>query len=101
MSAADSISITVNVDEKLAIDKYDVDESNAHIVMDDNISDAQFAKLVRACPAALYKYAEDGSKTFDYAGCLECGTCRILCGLDGLAKWEYPMGTMGIEYRYG
>ncbi len=37
--------------------------------------------LTKACPAGLYKKQEDGSVRFDYAGCLECGTCRIL-GLD-------------------
>ncbi|HIH8553463.1 TPA: ferredoxin family protein, partial [Salmonella enterica] len=44
---------------------------------------------------------DDGSVRFDYAGCLECGTCRIL-GLDtALEKWEYPRGTFGVEFRYG
>ncbi|EBA8843220.1 ferredoxin family protein, partial [Salmonella enterica subsp. enterica serovar Montevideo] len=53
------------------------------------------------CPAGLYKKQDDGSVRFDYAGCLECGTCRIL-GLDtALEKWEYPRGTFGVEFRYG
>ena len=53
------------------------------------------------CPAALYKVEDDGSKRFDYAGCLECGTCRMICGETILEKWEYPQPTMGIEYRFG
>ncbi|MDM3639094.1 ferredoxin family protein, partial [Proteus mirabilis] len=36
-----------------------------------------------------------------YAGCLECGTCRILCGETILKKWEYPCATLGREFRYG
>ena len=68
--------ITVNVDEKLSIDKFNVDEENAHIVLKENPSDEEFRKLVLCCPAALYKVEDDGSKRFDYAGCLECGTCR-------------------------
>ena len=33
--------------------------------------------LVKACPAGLYKKQDDGSVRFDYAGCLECGTCAF------------------------
>lgn len=92
---------TVNVDAKLSIDKFYVDEENAHIELKDEIDDAEFEKLVLACPAALYKRDENGEKHFDYAGCLECGTCRVLCGKTILAKWEFPVGTFGIEYRFG
>ena len=34
--------ITVNVDEKLSIDKFNVDEENAHIVLKENPSDEEF-----------------------------------------------------------
>ena len=71
--------ITVNVDEYLALDKYEVDEESAHIELVDDPDIEEFLKLVRVCPAALYKIDEDGKKSFDYAGCLECGTCRIAC----------------------
>ncbi len=97
--------ITVNVDELIGVNKYNVDEDNAHIELVgdsiDAVDDAEFAKLVRVCPAALYKVDADGHKTFDYAGCLECGTCRIACGGTIIAKWEQPGPTMGIQYRFG
>ncbi|WP_270245733.1 ferredoxin family protein [Eggerthella lenta] len=88
--------ITVNVDEFLAIDKYEVDEENAHIELVDDPDIEEFLKLVRVCPAALYKIDEEGKKSFDYAGCLECGTCRIAC--EGTIV---PRPTMGVEYRFG
>lgn len=91
----------VNFDEKLAVDKFDVDEENAHIIMKENASKEEFEKLILACPAALYKYGDTEEMLFDYAGCLECGTCRIICGTTILEKWEYPVGTKGIEYRWG
>ena len=47
--------ITVNVDEFLAIDKYEVDEESAHIELVDDPDIEEFLKLVRVCPAALYK----------------------------------------------
>lgn len=93
--------ITVNVDEKLAVNKFLVDEGNPHIVLKDDVSDAEFDKLVLCCPAGLYKRDEDGVKTFDCAGCLECGTCRVLCRDTILEKWTYLQGGMGISYRFG
>lgn len=92
---------TVNVDVKLGTNKYHVDEDNAHIVLKNDPDRKEYAKLVLACPAGLYKLLEDGGVQFDYAGCLECGTCRILCGTTILEKWEFSRGTMGIEYRMG
>ena len=61
----------------------------------------QFDKLVKCCPAGLYRYEEDGSTSFDYAGCLECGTCRILCGNTIVSKWENPAFGNGVSYRFG
>ncbi|AQW84087.1 ferredoxin-like protein FixX [Campylobacter pinnipediorum subsp. pinnipediorum] len=91
----------VNVDVKLSINKFFVDESNAHIELIRDISEEEFTKLEVACPAALYKRDENGVFHFDYAGCLECGTCRVLCGSTILKKWEYPNGSFGVEYRFG
>ena len=93
--------ITVNVDEYLALNKYEVDEENAHIELIDEPSFEEFQKLVRICPAALYKINDEGKQSFDYAGCLECGTCRITCGTTIIKKWENPQPTMGVQYRYG
>lgn len=93
--------ITVNVDEKLAVDKFNVDEANPHIVLKDDPDAGEFDKLILCCPAGLYKRDGDGQTSFDYAGCLECGTCRILCGDTILEKWEYPQAGMGVSYRFG
>jgi ferredoxin-like protein FixX len=92
----------VNVEEKLGYNKFYVNESEAHIELKEGeIDPNEFLKLVLACPANCYKVAENGGFHFDYAGCLECGTCRVLCGSTILKKWEYPLGTMGVEYRFG
>ena len=96
---------TVNVDEALSVNKYEVDEETPHIELaEDDGSEAyneEFLKLVRVCPAALYKVDGDGAKSFDYAGCLECGTCRIACEGTIVKKWVNPGPTMGVEYRLG
>ncbi|MEQ2367435.1 MAG: 4Fe-4S dicluster domain-containing protein [Adlercreutzia sp.] len=93
--------ITVNVDELIAVNKYEVDEESAHIELVEDPDIEEFKKLVRVCPAALYKIGEDGATSFDYAGCLECGTCRIVCEGTIVRKWENPQPTMGVEYRFG
>lgn len=92
--------INVNVDQLLSVDKFVPDETS-HIQLSDKPSDEEFEKLVRVCPAALYKISEDGSKRFDHSGCLECGTCRIACGGTAIVNWRYPDSGYGIQYRYG
>ncbi len=95
------LDYTVNVDEYLSVNKYEVDEGSAHIELVDDPDPAEFDKLIMVCPAALYKRDADGSVSFDYAGCLECGTCRIVCGDTIIKKWTNPGPTMGVEYRFG
>ena len=87
------------VEEKLGINKFHVDEHYAHIEVDKNALAEDIMVLVRACPAGLYKYTD--VLTFDYAGCFECGTCRVLSAGKVVSKWSFPKGGMGIEYRYG
>nr|WP_295974128.1 4Fe-4S dicluster domain-containing protein [uncultured Bacillus sp.] len=92
----------VNIEEKLGVNKFNVDEENSHIVIKkEKIDMNEFKKLMIACPAGLYALNDDDSVRFDYAGCLECGTCRVLCGSTIIEKWEFPQGTFGIEFRKG
>lgn len=91
----------VNVDEKLGANKFFVDEGEAHIRLKADPDPAVFALLEIACPAGLYKRDEAGAFHYDYAGCLECGACRVLGMGAALEKWDYPQGTMGVEYRQG
>ena len=57
-------------------------------------------RVVRVCPAALYKKDGDGVR-FDYLGCLECGTCRVLSGGKLVESWNYPVGAFGMSFRQG
>ena len=49
----------------------------------------------------LYTLQEDGTLAFDFAGCLECGTCRVLCGHTIVKSWKYPRNAKGVEFRQG
>ncbi|MDR0489085.1 MAG: 4Fe-4S dicluster domain-containing protein [Propionibacteriaceae bacterium] len=93
--------ITVNVDAYLGLNKYEVDEGNPHIEVAPEPETELFKELVRICPAGLYKMDGDQPMSVDFAGCLECGTCRIVGAGAIIASWRYPSATMGIEYRYG
>lgn len=42
---------------------------------------------------------EDGEITFRYEGCLECGTCRVMC--PQAVRWDYPNGGLGVAFRIG
>ncbi len=94
--------MSMSIDEKLGVNKFFVDEHNPHIEINPNYPDRkEKMKLVNACPAGLYRLNADQSLSFDYAGCLECGTCRLLCTGTIIKKWEYPQGAMGVEFRFG
>ncbi|CAJ1296659.1 putative ferredoxin [Escherichia coli] len=96
-----SQNATVNVDIKLGVNKFHVDEGHPHIILAANPDINEFRKLMKACPAGLYKQDDAGNIHFDSAGCLECGTGRVLCGNTILEQWQYPAGTFGIEFSYG
>ncbi|MBS4913224.1 MAG: ferredoxin family protein [Veillonella sp.] len=91
-----------NLEEKLGVNKYYVNEGHPHIeIIHDYPDMKEKMKLVNACPVGLYTLNDDGTLAFDYAGCVECGTCRVLCGHTIVTKWEYPDDTKGIEFRQG
>ena len=92
---------TVNVDMKLGVNKFFVDEGNAHIKLVAAPNEKDFAVLELVCPAALYKRDAKGGFQFDYAGCLECGTCRVVAPNTVVESWEYPQGSLGVEFRLG
>ena len=96
-----SQNATVNVDIKLGVNKFHVDEGHPHIILAANPDINEFRKLMKACPAGLYKQDDAGNIHFDSAGCLECGTCRVLCGNTILEQWQYPAGPFDIDFRYG
>ncbi|MDR1067890.1 MAG: ferredoxin family protein [Clostridiales Family XIII bacterium] len=91
----------MNIDDKLGLDVFYTDENNPHIEIDEDYDvQRDIDKLIMACPAGLYAQ-EDGKITFNYEGCLECGTCRVLSGGKIITSWNHPRGSKGVEYREG
>ncbi|VEB60238.1 ferredoxin FixX [Salmonella enterica subsp. enterica] len=79
----------VNVDVKLGVNKFYVDEGHPHIILRSSPDMQEFNKLIKACPAGLYKLDDAGNIHFDSAGCLECGD------LQGSLR-QYSSRKMGI-----
>lgn len=90
----------MSVADKLGTDKFNVFEEASHIEVNKKFADEQEVdRVIRICPAALYQKDDNGVR-FDYLGCLECGTCRVL-SKDRLVKdWEYPVGGYGVSFRH-
>jgi ferredoxin like protein len=58
-------------------------------------------QCINCCPANCYVPADDRRVIFSYEGCVECGTCRIVCHEFRNIEWTYPRGGFGIQYRFG
>lgn len=89
----------MTVADKLGANKFTVYEQASHIDVEKNHADArEVDRVARICPAALYVQEENGVR-FDYLGCLECGTCRVLSGGKVVKDWNYPVGSFGVSFR--
>lgn len=89
----------LSITQLLAVNKYVVDDKEHHIAVDkQNCAECAGKPCIYACPAGLYTLKGE-EVSFDDAGCLECGTCRVICPQN--IGWQYPRGGFGIIYRYG
>lgn len=92
----------MKVEEKLYNNRYMVDEGRPHIAIVGSGKPSKALKsLVTVCPAGCYAEEEDGSVAVTPDGCLECGTCRVICAGTGELKWDYPRGGYGILFKFG
>jgi ferredoxin like protein len=90
------------VEEKLYQNRYLVDEGKPHVHVKDPTKVTENLKsLVSCCPAGCWGMQEDGTIVSTLDGCLECGTCRILCAETDDLEWSYPRGGFGVLYKFG
>ncbi len=90
----------MSVEERLALTKFEV-HSEPHIILrTEKCKTCSFKICVSSCPAGLYTLNESGEIQFTYEGCLECGTCRIVCPENAI-EWNYPPGGFGVQYKFG
>lgn len=96
--------MTVKVEEKLFENRYRVDEGRPHItIRSPDVCRDQCAlqSCTWCCPAGCYTKGDDGNVILSTDGCLECGTCRLLCSEHGNIDWAYPRGGYGVLYKFG
>ena len=85
--------------ERLQTVAFNVDET-PHIVVDgDQCRDCDSHTCLTFCPAGCFTENENRRIDYYYVGCLECGTCLVLCDEEAVT-WDYPRGGFGIAYRF-
>ena len=91
----------MNINEKLAVLKYNKDKES-HLSVDDDIcmrckeKDCTFI-----CPANVYEWnPQKCMLTIRYENCLECGACRIACD-KGNINWKHPRAGYGVKFKNG
>jgi ferredoxin like protein len=91
--------VYMKIDDKLALNLFHVDEK-AHITIKPEICrKCPHKACTHTCPVANYTLEGD-EVVFSWEGCLECGTCKVVCD-QGSVSWDYPSGGFGILYRLG
>lgn len=89
----------MSVTERLNTVHFDVDDT-PHIAVDgDKCTDCDGHACLTFCPAQCFTPRADGGIDYYYVGCLECGTCLLLCSEEAV-RWSYPVGGAGISYRF-
>ena len=93
----------MNIEQKLSLNKFVVDEGYPHIVIQpEKMDEATLKALTVVCPAGLYTLDDKGRMVFEFAGCLECGSCRVATAhIPGAVAWNYPRASFGVQYRCG
>jgi len=86
------------VEDALNANVWDVDGS-PHIQVDTSkCVTCKTRPCIVLCPADTFVIL-DGKILHSYEGCLECGTCRVLCPEKAIT-WKYPLSGRGVQYRF-
>lgn len=90
----------MNIDELFDYTSFSIDKE-PHIIVDTARCQSCLARpCTTACPAQCYSWSEEDQRlSFVYDGCLECGTCYIVCEKQAFTRWRYPRGGFGVSYR--
>jgi ferredoxin like protein len=89
----------MSIEERLSTLHFTVDET-PHIVVDgDRCRPCGTHSCLTFCPAQCFTAKDEGGISYYHVGCLECGTCLLLCAGEAIT-WSYPKGGYGISYRF-
>ena len=92
----------VNVEDKLYTNRYQVDAGHPHITVKPHDKPSKaLLSLTTTCPAGCYSLNDKGHVEIAVDGCLECGTCRVVCAATKDIEWNYPRGGFGVLFKFG
>lgn len=96
------MAAVAKVEDKLYYNRYVVDSGRPHIrVKPHTVPSSALKALVNVCPAHCYDMNDQGQVEITPDGCLECGTCRIVCAATDDIEWSYPRGGFGVLFKFG
>ena len=102
MTATATMSTPMKVEDKLYYNRYVVDSGRPHIRVKPHTTPSKALRaLVNVCPAHCYDLNEAGQVEITPDGCLECGTCRVVCAATDDIEWSYPRGGFGVLFKFG
>ncbi len=97
-----AIEAEMRVEDKLFYNRYLVDVGRPHIKVREHVSPSpQLRAMLTACPARCYALNDRGQVEIAVDGCIECGTCRVICEKNGDIEWNYPRGGFGVLFKFG
>ena len=93
----------MKIDDLLYKVSFKVHEGHQHIKVIDNAvcKKCKYKQCSFCCPANCYTIDAEGKATVNTDGCLECGTCRIVCDEFNNIEWNYPASGFGVKYKNG
>ena len=94
----------IKIEEKLFQNRYRVDTGRPHVQIKEAATcsnECADKQCSVCCPAGCYTLEGDGRVVLITDGCMECGTCRIICDEHRNVAWEYPRGGYGILFKFG
>lgn len=92
----------MNLEDKLFLVTFNADTESHLSVLDQAVCRGCRDKpCISGCPADCWEHlAEKDEVHVAFEGCLECGTCRIICPYANVG-WKYPRGGFGVKYKFG
>ncbi|MEM3437371.1 MAG: 4Fe-4S dicluster domain-containing protein [Nitrososphaerales archaeon] len=89
----------MDIDEKLSRNTYKVYKVSHIIVDKEKCNVCSDKPCTYCCPTGTYSW-EKNDLVVSFEGCVECGTCEIVCPYKKIRLTYPPLGH-GIIYRYG
>jgi ferredoxin like protein len=102
MTTMANAPVATKVEDRLYYNRYVVDSGRPHIRVKPHTKPSKaLTALLRVCPAHCYDLNDRGQVEITPDGCLECGTCRVVCAETGEIEWTYPRGGFGVLFKFG